>query len=171
MPTALAQERTHSSRCTNSGKIFRNRRVNYRLWSPLPGDPPPGNTPASILVVEDESIFAVLLRRRLGNWGYAAPEHAVSGQEAIEKALRIQPNLILMDIRLLGPMDGITAALEIQRQMDVPVIFMSAFSDDETVRRAEETNCSGFLSKPIDDELLRTTIKAALNGKRGEPGG
>jgi CheY-like chemotaxis protein len=121
-----------------------------------------------ILIVEDESIQAVFLRRMLTRLGYATTEPAVTGAEAIDKAARFSPDLILMDIRLRDAMDGITAAGQIQSNMDVPVIYMTAFADRATVRRAYETKCYGFLEKPVDDHTLQSAIEDALERHRAE---
>jgi CheY-like chemotaxis protein len=121
-----------------------------------------------ILVVEDESIQAIFLRRVLRRLGYQAPEHAASGPEAIEKAAQYSPDLILMDVRLRGPMDGITAAGHIQSERRVPIIYLTAYADQTTLRRIQQTRAYGFLQKPVDDEILVSAIEAALTRHRAE---
>jgi CheY-like chemotaxis protein len=124
--------------------------------------------PVVILVVEDEALAAMALQRQLRALGYETPRHAVSGTEAIEKAAEVRPDLILMDIRLRGSIDGITAAAQIQQQLDVPVVYVTAYADQATIQQAhQETRCFGFLEKPYDGETLRRTIAVALDQHRG----
>jgi CheY-like chemotaxis protein len=83
---------------------------------------------AKILVVEDEAIVAKDLQYRLTKFGYTVPAIASSGEEAINKAVEISPDLVLMDIRLKGSMDGIEAAQEIYKRLDIPVIYLTAYA-------------------------------------------
>jgi CheY-like chemotaxis protein len=116
-----------------------------------------------ILVVEDENIVALDLRIRLNDLGYAVLAIVASGEEAIEKATELHPDLVLMDIRLRGEMDGIEAAQIIQARSDVPIIYLTALADEDTLRRAEATGAQGLIRKPFEDEELRTAIEAALD--------
>lgn len=115
-----------------------------------------------ILVVEDEVIIARELQSRLQELDYDVPDIAVSGEEAIEKAERLQPDLVLMDIHLKGAMDGIGAAEALQVERAVPVVYLTAYADDETVRRARLTGPFGYLLKPFQTKELQTTIEMAL---------
>ncbi|MCX6878199.1 MAG: response regulator [Verrucomicrobia bacterium] len=117
-----------------------------------------------LLIVEDEIILAMNLRTRLTDMGYSVVSIASTGTAAITAAEQHQPDLILMDIRLYGGMDGIAAALEIRRHHDIPVIFMSAYGNEETQQRAAATEPAGFLSKLTDDLDLRAAIETALAG-------
>ncbi len=115
-----------------------------------------------ILIVEDEIIAAEVTRNKLLQLGYEAPETIVSGHEAIQKAQAYQPDLVLMDIKLKGDMDGTRAAEEIRTKLDIPVIFITAYSDDATLQRARDSEPFGYLIKPFRAEELRTTIEMAL---------
>lgn len=119
-------------------------------------------TKANILVVEDEAIVAKDLRNRLQRFGYMVPGVASSGQEAINKALEFRPDLVLMDIRLKGQMDGVEAAQEIHRHLDIPVIYLTAYADDNTLERAKVTEPFGYLLKPFKERELQTNIEIAL---------
>jgi len=123
---------------------------------------------AQILVVEDEGIVARSLRNELQCMGYAVPAIASSGLEAVEKAAGTHPDLVLMDISLKGDMDGIEAARQIRKQMDVPVIYLSAFEDDNILGRAQTTEPFGYLLKPYEERELHTTIELALARHRME---
>ncbi|MGE5680298.1 MAG: PAS domain S-box protein [Bacillota bacterium] len=116
-----------------------------------------------ILIVEDEQIIAFVIQRRLLQFGYEVAAIATSGQEAIEKAREVKPDLILMDIHLRDKVDGIQAAREIKQFLDVPVIYLTAFSDSETLERSKLTEPSGFLVKPIDERELYTNVSIALH--------
>ena len=117
---------------------------------------------ASILVVEDESIVAQDLQFTLEDLGYDATETANSGELAIEKAASTRPDLILMDIRLIGEMDGITTATIIRQRFNIPVVYLTAHADESTLARAKINAPYGYLIKPFDQEQLRTTIEIAL---------
>lgn len=118
--------------------------------------------PTKILIVEDESIVAKNIQSRLKKLGYDVPEIASSGEEAIQKAAKIQPDLVLMDIVLKGNMDGINAAKEIYTRFNIPVIYLTAYSDDKTLQRAKVTEPFGYLLKPFEIRELRSAIEVAL---------
>lgn len=119
--------------------------------------------PASILIVEDEPVVAKDIQLSLQRLGYRVPATATSGEEAIRKAVDIHPDLILMDIVLKGKMDGVETALQIQRQQDVPVIYLTAYADNHTLERAKVTSPAGYMLKPYQANELRTTIELALH--------
>jgi PAS domain S-box-containing protein len=121
-----------------------------------------------ILVVEDEGIVAMDIQDRLAAMGYQVAGHAASGEEALALAQEKSPDLVLMDIRLQGAMDGITAAEEIRRCFHQPVIFVTAHSEDATVERAKLAEPYGYLLKPFDDRELKSTIEIALYKHRTE---
>jgi len=117
---------------------------------------------AKILVVEDENVVALEIKKRLTRLGYVVPSVAASGKEAINKARGFLPDLVLMDIRLKGEMDGIEAAQEIRTDLGIPVIYLTAHSDDETLKRAKQTEPYGYVLKPFEEEDLRAVIEMAL---------
>ena len=117
---------------------------------------------AQILVVEDESIAAMHIQRALQNMGYGVPAVVSSGEEAIQKAAETQPDLVLMDINLKGQMDGVEAAKHIHSNLNVPIIYLTAMSDEDTLRRAKITEPLGYILKPFDERNLRVTIEIAL---------
>jgi PAS domain S-box-containing protein len=122
-----------------------------------------GGAAPRILVVEDERIVALDLASTLSELGYAVAAVATRGEEAIELALRLEPQLILMDVRLAGAMDGIQAAHAICQERDVPVVYLTAHSDSETLWRAAQSAASGYLVKPFKSPELRCVIEIALH--------
>lgn len=117
-----------------------------------------------ILVVEDERVVAMDLAGTLHELGYRVVGIAARADDAIRRARQFKPDLILMDIRLAGEsMDGIEVATEIRRQHDVPVIYLTAHSDDDNLRRAAETSAAGYLVKPFKSPELRCAIEIALH--------
>jgi CheY-like chemotaxis protein len=115
-----------------------------------------------ILVVENERIVAQDLRRRLHRMGYTVCAIAASGQEAIAYAAQMRPDLVLMDIVLHGPMDGVEAAAQIRARGPLPIIYLTAYVDGDTLQRAKVTEPFGYLLKPFDTKTLQTTIELAL---------
>ena len=99
---------------------------------------------------------------RLTNLGYGVAATAVTGQEAIDNAEESRPDLILMDINLKGPMDGVEAAERIHKRLDVPIVYLTAQSDEGTLKRAKLTGPFSYLFKPFDERDLHTTIEIAL---------
>src|SRR5690606_34747846 len=97
-----------------------------------------------ILVVEDEGLTAMEIQRKLKKWGYDVPSFAFSRKEAVKKAKEIEPDLILMDIMLKGKGDGIDAAQEIKQIRDIPIIYITAYDDAKTRKRAEITNPNAY---------------------------
>jgi PAS domain S-box-containing protein len=123
---------------------------------------------AKILVVEDECILAINLKENLEILGYIVSGIADTGESAIEQAATLNPNLILMDIRLQGGMDGIQAAEHIWDQFQIPVIYVTGHSDKSTVERAATTFPFGYLLKPIREKELYVAIQTALNRYKRE---
>jgi two-component system, response regulator PdtaR len=125
---------------------------------------------SKILVVEDERITAEDIKSGLENAGYQVPALVSSGKKAIELAGEIKPDLVLMDIKLKGKMDGIEAAEQIKLLYDIPVIYLTAYSDEYTVQRAKITEPSGYiikestglLKKPFEESELHTAIEITL---------
>lgn len=121
-----------------------------------------------VLVVEDEGIVAAHLQATLERLGYDVPEVAASGQQALALAAELSPDLVLMDIRLQGPLDGIETALRLRDRSDVPLVFLTAHSDDANVSRARCANPYGYLLKPFNERELRSTIEVALYKHQAE---
>ena len=119
-------------------------------------------TNAKILVVEDENIVALEIKKRLQKLGYIVPGVASTGEDAISKAEGILPDLVLMDIMLKGEIDGINAAGEIRKRFNIPVIYLTAYSDGDTIERAKLTEPYGYILKPFEEDDLRTAIEIAL---------
>jgi PAS domain S-box-containing protein len=117
---------------------------------------------AKILVVEDEAITALDIQRLLESMRFEVVSIASMGVEAVQKAEDLKPDLILMDIMIKGDMDGIEAARKIKTIFDVPIIYMTAYGDEETFKRAKLTEPYGFITKPFDREELRASIETAL---------
>ncbi len=121
-----------------------------------------------ILIVEDEAIVAADLAGKLERAGYAVVGIAPSGEQALKVAKRRPPNLVLMDIRLAGPLDGIDTADRLRAFLDAPVVFLTAHSDRDTVRRAGETAPFGYVLKPFDERDLAAQVEMALYKHRAE---
>jgi PAS domain S-box-containing protein len=122
----------------------------------------------NILIVEDESIVAWDLRETLEKLGYRVVDLVASGAEAIDAATSSRPDLVLMDIRLAGTMDGITAGAEIYDRLDIPVVYLTAHADERTLERATQTNPFGYIIKPFRWQTLQSTIKVALQRHHSE---
>jgi PAS domain S-box-containing protein len=118
--------------------------------------------PARILVLEDDRVVARDIQQQLQRIGHEVLGMAVRGEDAVALALQTQPDLVLMDIRLEGEIDGVEAANQIRERCQSPVVFLTAYSDDETVRRASQAEPFGFLLKPFEDSQLRTAVEMAL---------
>ena len=119
----------------------------------------------SILIVDDDRTTASIMQLHLNNFGYHVAGVASSAKEAIKIARDIEPDLVLMDIRLGEGADGIDAAMAISKYMDVPIIFVTAHSDSDTLRRAKIVNPVGFINKPLRESDLKTTIEFAISAK------
>jgi two-component system cell cycle sensor histidine kinase/response regulator CckA len=115
-----------------------------------------------IVVVEDETIVARDIQATLRSFGYEVPEIVTSGEEAIQAAFRLNPDLMVMDIMIKGAMDGVDAAEIIRSQFNIPVVYLTAYSDDETLRRAKLTESYGFIAKPFDERELFVAVEFAL---------
>jgi CheY-like chemotaxis protein len=115
-----------------------------------------------ILIVEDEVIVADALARTLKHLGYEVASLVESGDEAIEKAEAVRPDLVLMDIVLSGDMDGIEAAQHIRAKLKIPVVFLTAHTETRLVDRARISEPYGYLVKPVGEAELRAAIEVGL---------
>ena len=118
--------------------------------------------PTRVLIVEDEAIIAMDLAQRLENYGYTVTGIAASSDQAIELFDATSPDLVMMDIVIRGALDGVETAARLRERRDVPVIYLTAFSDDETLRRARATAPQGYLLKPFRPDDIRASIEVAL---------
>ena len=118
--------------------------------------------PTRILVVEDDPVVARDLQHQIQDLGCECVGHAVAGEPAICLAGELRPDLVLMDVQLVGAMDGITAAQAIREQFALPVVFLTAFTGDTTIARAKLTDPFGYLIKPFRERDLRVGIELAL---------
>ncbi len=118
---------------------------------------------ARIMIVEDEQITAADLEATLGDLGYSVTSLVSSGKSAISEAAKTHPDLVLMDIRLRGEMDGIEAARQIRERFDIPVIYLTAHADDATLERAKLAEPLGYIVKPFQENELGATIQMALH--------
>ena len=123
---------------------------------------------ARILIVEDERIVALNLEKQLGKLGYCICGSAATGDEAIDAVRTTLPELVLMDIRLAGQMDGTEAACVIWEQFQLPVVFLTAFADDETIDKVKRTQSYGYLLKPLNPTEVHAVIQVALERRDKE---
>jgi diguanylate cyclase (GGDEF)-like protein/PAS domain S-box-containing protein len=114
------------------------------------------------MLVEDEVIVAMDVQQRLEGLGYLVVAQATTGEEAVQLAVEMTPDLILMDVKIRGSMDGIQTAAKIRQLLDIPIVYLTAFSDELTVRRASQTEAFGYMIKPFEDRELRSTIEVAI---------
>jgi PAS domain S-box-containing protein len=119
-------------------------------------------TNARVLIVEDEALMARILHESLQQLGYSVLGTALSGEEAVQRVAETQPDLVLMDIKLQGEMDGVQAAEQIRTRFDIPVIYLTGCSDDATLQRAKLTEPYGYILKPFERRELHTHIEIAL---------
>jgi PAS domain S-box-containing protein len=115
-----------------------------------------------VLIVEDEALSALAIKSYLEDCGYDVPDVVSSGAEAVLAAAQTEPDVVLMDIKLDGPVDGVEAAAKITKAFRIPVIFLTAYSDADTLKRARLTEPFGFVIKPIDERALAASIEMAV---------
>jgi diguanylate cyclase (GGDEF)-like protein len=121
-----------------------------------------------VLIAEDENIVAKDIAESLDRLGYRVAGVVTSGREAVEQAARVKPDLVLMDVNLRGDLDGIGAASALRDNDGPPVVFLTAFSDVETLKRAVESEPLGYLVKPFREAELGCVIAVALDRRRAE---
>ena len=122
-----------------------------------------------ILIVEDEVLTAMALKQQLETAGYEIIGTPSTGEDAVRLAENDKPDLILMDILLKGPMDGISASEEILGSSSVPVVYLTASSDPATAQRANRTGHSGYLKKHVDAGDLKITVAAVIKNSGATP--
>jgi PAS domain S-box-containing protein len=121
-----------------------------------------------IMIVEDEGLVALEIKEALERMGYGVSHVVASGEDALEKVITDRPDLILMDIRIEGKKDGIDTAKEIHDDYNIPVVYLSAHSDEKTLERAKTTESYGYILKPFKDRDLKVTIEMALSKAQKE---
>jgi CheY-like chemotaxis protein len=121
-----------------------------------------------IMIVEDEGITAMSVRHSLEEMGYEVTSISSTGEEAVKKAAADKPDLILMDIVIQGKIDGIEAAEIIRSGDNVPIVYITAHSDERTLKRAKITDPFGYIIKPFEERELRIAVEIALHNYRME---
>jgi len=115
-----------------------------------------------ILIVEDEAIVATDLEILIKTLGYQVVGVAATGEAAIRLTHEVSPDLVLMDIRLKGDMDGIDAAEHITATLNIPIVYLTAYADEKTLERAKTTMPYGYILKPFEEKSIRTTLELAF---------
>ena len=121
-----------------------------------------------VMLVDDEAVITMQLEKRLPSMGYDVVGTASSGEESILMARDLKPNLILMDIVMPGRLDGIDAAEIISKELDIPIIFLTAYTDDKFIERAKNVEPYGYIIKPFNEREIRPNIEIALYKKKLE---
>lgn len=117
---------------------------------------------SKILVVDDEAIITMQLEERLSAMGYTVAGMASSGEDAIEKARRLMPDLVLMDIVMPGKLNGIEAAKTITGELEIPVVFVTSYADDTIIEKAKQVRPYGYIVKPFNELEIKAAIEVAL---------
>lgn len=123
---------------------------------------------ARILIVEDEVFTADQEEAKLIDLGYQVVGKAETGEDAVRLAQETKPDLVLMDIKLRGEMDGIAAAEQIRKELGIAVIYVTAFADEDLLHRARVTEPFGYILKPFDSQELKSNIEMALYKRKAE---
>ncbi|MGC9502378.1 hybrid sensor histidine kinase/response regulator [Baaleninema sp.] len=124
--------------------------------------------PVKILIVEDELIAAANIARHLEKRGYVVTAKVSSGEKALNQVVENPPDLVLMDVHLRGSIDGIQTAARLRETTRIPVVYITAYADDDTIERAKHTEPYGYLVKPFKPQDIYTTIEMALQKYRSE---
>jgi CRP-like cAMP-binding protein/CheY-like chemotaxis protein len=117
----------------------------------------------NVLIAEDEALVALDISHELEAAGYTVIAQVNNGKDAVQRAVELKPDAVLMDITMPGEIDGIKAAEEITSRLGTPVIFVTAHSDEATLQRAKLTRPSGYVMKPFEPNELRANIEIALH--------
>lgn len=138
-------------------------------------NPPPGPfseeaAPARILIVEDEAVIALNIAGILEAAGYEVVDVATNAEAALAAATREAPDLVLMDIRIRGNLDGIETAALLRERLAIPIVFLTAHADAQTLDRALATAPGGYVTKPFSEGTLRATIEVALRASTADRG-
>ena len=123
---------------------------------------------ARVLVVDDEAIITMQLEERLSAMGHKVVGMASSGESAVEKARVTKPDIILMDIVMPGKMNGIAAASVIDKELGIPVIFITSYADDKIIQEVKKVNPYGYIVKPFNELELKANLELALSRKKSE---
>ncbi|HYL92706.1 MAG TPA: response regulator [Alphaproteobacteria bacterium] len=123
---------------------------------------PTKGAPARVFIVEDEALISMELQDRLAAMGYSPCGQAVRAEAAFDRIVAAKPDVVIMDINLSGDIDGVEIAHRVRQHADIPVLFLTAYSDPELVERATATGSYGYLIKPFDERELRANIEFAL---------
>ncbi len=115
-----------------------------------------------LIIIEDETIIAIGLRKRFQSIGYEVCKVVSNGDEVIRSVEKESPDVILMDINIQGERDGIEIAKEVNARFNIPIVFLSGYADSETERRANMVNHSGFFEKPVEVSVLHQAFQKAL---------
>jgi PAS domain S-box-containing protein len=121
------------------------------------------NAQPAILIVEDDYSSSIMLKGMLESSGYRIIDIISSGEEAVTRAVKLAPDLILMDITLKGAMDGIEACAEIKKARNIPVIYLTVSAEDDILQRAKKTEPYGYILKPYNKHILHSTLAMALH--------
>lgn len=120
---------------------------------------------ATVLIVEDEQDVAYILTHTVERLGFSVIGCEATGEKAVAATEKLRPDIVLMDIKLAGKMDGIEAAISISKNYHIPVVFVTALSDDRTLERVASSTPYGYILKPFHDDELRTVMDIALVSK------
>jgi two-component sensor histidine kinase len=121
-----------------------------------------------ILVVDDEAYIATMLEEQLTSMGYDVVGKASSGQKSVEMSRKLRPELVLMDIVMPGRLDGIDASQIIKKELDIPIVFLTAYADDKFIERAKNIEPLGYILKPFQKREVKAVIEVALFKKAAE---
>ncbi|MDD1668800.1 MAG: response regulator, partial [Methanomicrobiales archaeon] len=124
---------------------------------------------SKVLVVDDEAIITMQLEERLSALGYEVAGMAASGEESVEKARRLSPDIVLMDIVMPGKMNGIEAAKQIYEELGTPVVFVTSYADDAIIEKAKSARPYGYIVKPFNELEIKAAIEVALFRSATEP--
>lgn len=121
-----------------------------------------------ILIVEDEIILGMSMKQELMNMNYNIVDVVDTGEKSLKSANELKPDLILMDVTLKGEMDGIKSAKQINENLDIPIIYMTAYTNDDVLNRVKKTKFYGYIHKPFSEKEVNTTIQTAISKHKSE---